>query len=173
MGTHCASTFPMKYKLPKGNTKQASSLQLQHIPSKHSSVQGCLSVSNLPQTVKYVNYKSSIKLQSKKRHYFGSPQQSINSATECNWQKTYLRSKIKCNHLWSFLLKSLKRAAKLPLLVVCKHKYSPHPRTSNTKCSTDPVPGLLELRRPAWAWGEIMGVPTASNYRFVKHWTVP
>ena len=54
---HRASTFPMKNKLPKENAKRASSFQLRHIPSKHSSVQGCLSTSNLPQTVMYVNYK--------------------------------------------------------------------------------------------------------------------
>jgi len=54
----------------------------------------------------------------------------------------------------SFLPDSLKRAVKLLLSVDCKHKYSPCPRTGNTKCFTDPVPGLLELVRQAWAWGK-------------------
>lgn len=33
LGGHCASTIPVKYKLPRGNTKQASFFQLWHIPN--------------------------------------------------------------------------------------------------------------------------------------------
>lgn len=97
LGGHCASTIPVKYKLPRGNTKQASFFQLWHIPNS-AQYRGACPQGNLPQTVRYVNYTPSFGSRANRGTISGHRNKASTLHPKWNWQKTCLCSKIQRNH---------------------------------------------------------------------------